>query len=196
MRLIVFGCSCPYGHGLPDCLQDDGITQGDTPSKTAYPALVANKLNYGIKNCAKSGNSNKEIWNDVVNFNFRPDDIAIINWTCFSRFCIIHSDKIKRLNPWNSHQKLFFMNYSNRNDMILDFYLRLNHVSFYLNSKGVPNYNFLIEEPDFQPDWSLTSTLGKFEILDKADDSSHPGPVSHSRFAEYVYDIIISSQTN
>jgi hypothetical protein len=44
MRIIAFGCSYTYGHGLPDCLDDDKITQGPTHSNLAYPSILAEKL--------------------------------------------------------------------------------------------------------------------------------------------------------
>lgn len=187
MRIISFGCSYTFGHGLPDCLEDDKITQGSFPSNFAFPALLAKKINCESVNLAKSGNSNKEIWHDILNFNFEKEDIAIITWTYFSRFCIIKSNKIKRINPWIEEEKLFYMNYSNRHDMVLDFYCRLNHIGFYLKNIGIKNYNFVIEYPEIEkPGWSQTQVLGKFEMIDKADDDCHPGLLSHARFSEMI----------
>jgi hypothetical protein len=145
MRIIAFGCSYTYGHGLSDCLKNDKITQGSNPSKLAFPSLLAKQLDCQTVNLGKSGNSNKEIWHDILNFKFQEEDIAVITWTYFSRFCIIKSDIIKRINPWKEEEKLFYMNYSNRHDMMLDFYGRLNHVYSYLNNIGIKNYNFVIE---------------------------------------------------
>jgi len=191
MRIIAFGCSYTYGHGLADCLEEDKLTQGPNPSKLAFPSLLAKKLNCESINLGKSGNSNKEMWNDILNFKFQENDTAIITWTYFSRFCIIKSDNIRRINPWKEEEKLFYMNYSNRHDMVLDFYGRLNHVNSYLNNIDIKNYNFVIEYPDVEiPTWSQTSILGKFEMLDKADDNCHPGVNSHSEFSDSIYKII------
>lgn len=191
MRIISFGCSYTYGHGLADCLEEDKITQGADPSKLAFASLLAKKINCKCINLGKSGNSNKEIWYDILNFKFHKNDIAIITWTYFSRFCIIKSDKIRRINPWKEEEKLFYMNYSNRHDMVLDFYGRLNHVNSYLNNIGVKNYNFVIEYPDIEiPLWNQTNILGKFEMLDKAEDNCHPGVISHTEFSDSIYKII------
>ena len=191
MRIIAFGCSYTYGHGLADCLEEDKLTQGPASSKLAFPSLLAKKLNCESINLGKSGNSNKEMWNDILNFKFQENDTAIITWTYFSRFCIIKSDNIRRINPWKEEEKLFYMNYSNRHDMVLDFYGRLNHVNSYLNNIDIKNYNFVIEYPDVEiPTWSQTSILGKFEMLDKADDNCHPGVNSHSEFSDSIYKII------
>lgn len=188
MRIVAFGCSYTYGHGLPDCLEDDKITQGPNPSNLSFSALLAKQLNYQCVNLGKSGNSNKEIWHDVLNFKFQEKDIAVITWTYFSRFCIIKSDKIKRINPWTKEEKLFYMNYSNRHDMVLDFYGRLNHINSYLNSIDIKNYNFVIEYPDTdEPRWNRTDILAKFEMLDKAGDNCHPGVISHAKFSDDIY---------
>jgi hypothetical protein len=190
MRIIAFGCSYTYGHGLTDCLENDKITQGPEPSKLAFPSLLAKQLNCETVNLGKSGNSNKEIWHDILTFKFQENDIAVITWTYFSRFCIIKSNMIKRINPWKEEEKLFYMNYSNRHDMMLDFYGRLNHVYSYLNNIGIKNYNFVIEEYPDIPTWSQTKILGKFEMLDKADDDCHPGIISHAKFSDSIYKII------
>jgi hypothetical protein len=194
MRIIAFGCSCTYGHGLSDCLTDDKVTQGPTHSKLAYPSVLSKKLKCDYINLGKSGNSNKEIWHDVINFDFQKDDIAVVTWTYFSRFCIIKDDSIKRINPWLDDSKAFYMNYSNRHDMIVDFYNRLNHLNFYLDSKGIKNYNFVIEELDKNiPKWNNTNVLGLFEMIDKAEDHCHPGTISHNKFADKIYNEVIKS---
>jgi len=191
MRIVAFGCSYTYGHGLPDCLEADKITQGPNPSKLAFPALLASKLNCESVNLGKSGNSNKEIWHDILNFKFQKDDIVLVTWTYFNRYCIIKSDNIRRINPWKDDEKLYYMKYSNRHDMVLDFYGRLNHVQSYLNNIGIKNYNFVIESPDVEmPAWSQTKILGLFEMLGKADDNCHPDTSSHASFSDSIYNII------
>lgn len=191
MRVIAFGCSYTFGHGLSDCPDLNGLPSPNH-SNLAFPTLLAKKLNCDYINLGKSGNSNKEIWNDVVNFNFQKDDIAVIAWTYYSRFCVIQLDKIKRINPWNDQDKIFYMNYSNRNDMILDFYNRLNHVNFYLNSINVKNYNYIIEKLDStSPAWNKTDILGVFNKIDEAEDKCHPGEKSHLTFANTIYNHIV-----
>lgn len=191
MRIVAFGCSYTYGYGLSDCIALDKINPGDKPSKLAFPHLLSEKLNYKCINVGKPGNSNKEIWYDILNFNFQPNDIAVITWTYYSRFCIIKSDKIRRINPWIDDEKLFYMNYSNRNDMILDFYGRLNHINLYLKDTSIKNYNFIIESLDTTvPHWNVSPILGTFEMLDKAEDNCHPGTLSHAKFSDELYKII------
>ena len=191
MRLLTFGCSYTYGHGLSDCLDNNGMP-GPNPSKIAFPALLAKELNCKYINLGKSGNSNKEIWNDILNFEFEEEDIVITTWTYYSRFCIIKPNEVKRINPWKSEDKVFYMNYSNRNDMILDFYNRINHVDFYLNSINVKNYNYIVEDLEFDcPKWNKSIILGVFEKIDEAEDNCHPGLKSHQEFSNKIYNHIV-----
>lgn len=190
MRIIAFGCSYTYGHGLPDCCDNSG-QPGNQPSQFAFPALLAKKLNCECINLGKSGNSNKEIWNDVLNFQFKKNDISIITWTYYDRFCIIKPDKIQRISPWIKKERIFYMNYNNRNDMVLDFYNRLNHIDLYLEKIGIKNLNYIIENNDIKtPNWNLTNIEGDFEMLDKAGDNCHPGVLSHENFATKIYKLI------
>ena len=194
MRIISFGCSYTYGHGLSDCIGEDKISHGPEYSKLAYPSILSKKLNCECVNLGKSGNSNKEIWHDILTFNFQKEDIAIITWTYFSRFCIIKNNSIKRINSWKEDSKSYYMNYSNRHDMMLDFYVRLNHVNSYLDRLPIKKYNYVIEDIDGDvPKWSNTNILGLFKMLDKAEDDCHPGIVSHNKFAENIYSEIIKS---
>ena len=191
MRIIAFGCSYTYGHGLPDCLDKDGYP-GVYPSNFAFPALLSKKLNCEYINLGKSGNSNKEIWHDILNFQFRENDISIVTWTYYDRYCIIKPDKIQRINPWIKKERIFYMNYNNRNDMILDFYNRLNHIQLYLDKIKITNLNYIVEENNMlPPDWNFTNIIGKFEMLDKATDNCHPGIQSHAVFADEIYNHII-----
>ena len=59
-RLVTFGCSLTYGHGLADCYLPNG-REGPEPSIQAWPKLVSNKLRIEVDNRGIPGGSNKEI---------------------------------------------------------------------------------------------------------------------------------------
>ena len=141
MRLVAFGCSFTWGCGLSDVWnveKNKGIfNQG--PSKYAWPQVLADKLNLECINLGIPGASNKEIWYNIVNAEFENDDIIIILWSHFNRYCFIQKNKIMqlgtwmvidRLRRWRSHpkqreqSKTFFKYFYNEYDMLLDFYLR------------------------------------------------------------------------
>ena len=83
-RVVAFGCSQTFGHGLPDCI--DPNNNNEQPSKFAWPALLQ-----GI-NCAVPGGSNKLAIYKALNFNWRTNDVAVFVWTYINRSCIVETD--------------------------------------------------------------------------------------------------------
>ena len=152
MRLVAFGCSNTFGQSLPDVWdyeKNEGIfNQG--PSKYAWPQLLADKLNVECINNGIPGASNKEIWYNIVNAEFENDDIIIILWSHLNRYCLIQKNKIMQLGTWmvmdqlrrwcfsqkqREQTKTFFKYFYNEYDMLLDFYLRTNHIQSFLQDK-------------------------------------------------------------
>ena len=83
-RLLAFGCSNTYGHGLEDCLLKDN-QPGPQPSKFAWPSLLANKLNIPCLNLAEPGSSNQDILRKILSEDIHENDIIVILWTHYSR---------------------------------------------------------------------------------------------------------------
>ena len=84
-RLVAFGCSVTYGHGLEDCIASDGIGAGSIPSKFSLPSILADKMNLDCDNRAVCGLSNLGIVDKILNYSFNEDDMIIIMWTFFER---------------------------------------------------------------------------------------------------------------
>jgi len=93
-RLVAFGCSYTYGHGLPDCLMAKGRA-GRKPSKFAWPHLLAKKLDKQLYNAGIPGASNKLIMDTVINFPLKPTDTVVILWTYLNRHCILSHKKLE-----------------------------------------------------------------------------------------------------
>ena len=85
-RLITFGDSFTYGHGLPDCFVAP-YYPGDKPSKLGWVNILANKLNIDhVTNLSRPGASNRYILHSIINFNdFKEEDLIIIQPTYYSR---------------------------------------------------------------------------------------------------------------
>lgn len=80
-RLIAFGCSNTFGQALPDVWDFNKNKPVDkTPSKYAWPQLLADKLNFECVNNGIQGNSPKDTWWLVMNFSFKDNDIVTILW--------------------------------------------------------------------------------------------------------------------
>jgi len=97
MRILAFGDSYTYGHGLSDCIKKDAVMPGDQPSNKSYIALLAKKINCPLINFSLPGNSNHNMWhqaviNNVKNNVYKPDDIIIVQWTFPTRFGYSNSD--------------------------------------------------------------------------------------------------------
>ena len=86
LRIIAFGCSQTYGHCLEDAYVVDNtkwdkVTVAEQPSKLAYPQLLGDYFNCEVHNLSYPGASNRNMWYEIINFNFEPTDIVICTWT-------------------------------------------------------------------------------------------------------------------
>ena len=63
---------------------------------------------------------------------FFKDDIVIVMWSFFDRWCVIKKDELKYIRHQES---LFFKYFHDDYDMLLDFYLRINHIQSFLQNK-------------------------------------------------------------
>lgn len=83
MRFVAFGCSHTRG---------DGILPGDTwqtaPSRASWVQVLSDKFNIPLLNLACSGGSNLLILHAIRSHEWQQGDIALIQWTYFSRSTI------------------------------------------------------------------------------------------------------------
>jgi len=91
-RVVAFGCSFTYGHGLRDCLGQDNHPS-PVPSRFAYPQVYANKTNRKCLNCSWPGASNKHIAKRAVEFAYNENDTVLIMWTYFDRNSLFTEQK-------------------------------------------------------------------------------------------------------
>lgn len=204
-RLVAFGCSTTFGHGLKDCFVPP-LDPGHKPSLLAWPQLVANKLDRQCINKGVPGASNKLIWNIVMNTQYRHSDIAIISWSYPERWCIIKSienaEDIKEVSIYDESKasKAFYKHIHNEADMDVDLNLRMHHTHLYLNSLGVQNYHTVLDRDIFnRQKWNSAPMLtSDFEAIrqlhPRALDNSHPGPGAHQQHAEEIYNEITVKQ--
>jgi len=140
MRLIAFGCSLTFGVGLSDIWDyKKNKCIYESPSKFAWPQLVANKLNIECVNKSKAGAGTKEIWFKIVNTKFKNSDIVIVMWSNINRHCIINEENhsIQRVNIWDKddQSKLFYKYFWCPSDFYLETLLRVNHIQLFLQDK-------------------------------------------------------------
>lgn len=200
-RLITFGCSLAYGHGLSDCIKQPYNEPGETASQQAFPALVARKLNRECLNLSRPGASNKEIWNNAVNYNYHSKDIVVVHWTYPDRNIVYKDDNtIIELAPWNDNteSKLFYKHFHSNRDTNDDFYQRLDQLNN-LYTRLDLKFLFLIPANKYyseQPSW-CNAKIAEHSIEklcrdnnDFALDKIHPGENSHFELARQIYHIL------
>jgi len=212
-RLIAFGDSFTYGHGLSDChipikkvafLTTEKNWAGPVPSKFAWPQVLGDMMGLEVVNKSAPGNSNIQILRDILSFeNFLPSDLVIIGWTYPVRDCVfkknfLGKDISFRISPWyddKSFLKKWLVVHSDY-DLAIRAGLYVHHAESFLKTKGIKQYHFCSHQEllDVMPEFTLVPENFIDEKilprLDKALDNSHPGPGSHRQAAEKLYEII------
>jgi len=99
-RLIAFGDSFTFGNDLSDW-------DNHTPSRSTWPALLAEHLNLDYKCLAEPGSSNSSISRQVLSFEFQPDDFVILNWTWINRWDFFNGSKWETVRPFGCENSVF-----------------------------------------------------------------------------------------
>lgn len=199
MRLVAFGCSLTYGHGLADCWDPTLKQPREHSSSFAWPVVAARELNRECVNTSFPGASNKEILFKIQNFIFHPDDVVAILWTFPGRSCTIKVDTeifngqkfdnsiFDRIVPSNIEHEDFYKSYS-ETDALVDLYTRIEYANLYFNSRKITAFHFLIE-PRLVKEYSwFTAQIEPIYMSEikksfpVAADDLHPGKLAHREF--------------
>jgi len=227
-RVITFGCSNTFGVALPDVwnyAKKQAITDRG-PSKYAWPQLLANKLNSECINLGIPGASNKQIWHTIITTTFHQTDIVIVLWSWYDRWCVLdkkqNNYEITQFHPYQKFEtgEVFFKYLHTTYDMVLDFYLRCNHIETFLKDKvkiikqGAQEHGRIRKDVEYNeeeqkakkrlmydsnihvvPDWNnvsfFKSSLSDLrDVAPRACDNEHAGPKAHEKFATMIYNDI------
>lgn len=195
-RLITFGCSLTYGHGLPDCFIPPK-NPGPEPSKMGWASTIAKYMNRECVNQSSPGASNKKIWNTIINFDFKETDIVFILWSHEERYSIIKKDTIVDIGIWTGHDS-FYKDYYDENDAMLMSKLFVNHANMFVESKNIRVFNMVIspKRKDILTLGDMTMPhipvyVGKFcKWYPYALDRSHPGIECNEVFSKKILDYL------
>ena len=202
-RVVAFGASYVYGHGLPDCFIFPD-SAGAKPSNWAWPTKLANKLGIEGVNVSSPGASNQEILDTILNFKFEYNDIIFVMWTNKDRDIIYNSTgkRITTVAHWtrdeNSNVKEWLKLHSEY-DLAMRSWLSIHHAYLHLAYKEFYFLNGCPGDLEFNticPPWAdhikfLKSDITAFDFNNpKALDNIHPGIECHFQFAESVYNEI------
>lgn len=204
-RLIAFGCSMTYGHGLPDCTSNTHLP-GPVSSKLAWPEIVAQQLGRLCINMSTPGSSNKRIWHNIINFKFKKNDIAVILWSFEDRSAVLQDKKsVYDIGHWveSDSAKTYYQHCYNRYDALMQTKLFVSHTNFLLKEKKVPVYNLTARKEAVNffklsthttphvPLYIINNYKGHYP---KALDNKHPGVECHLVFGNDVSQYILSNK--
>lgn len=203
-RLITFGCSMTYGHGLADCLQNDN-GPGYVSSKFAWPEHLGRYLEKDVINKSKPGASNLEILYHILNFEFDQDDIVVILWSFPSRDLIFNEPtpeytfEYTPIGSWqDSDLARSWLKTHSDHDLMIRTWLHIHHAEQYLENNKLVNNSFVLIYDIYgrHPEYLRFKNLSNSTTIDRTDiafDGTHPGPISHQRMADKIFKLL--SQT-
>ena len=196
-RLVTFGCSFTYGHGLEDCHIEPN-KPGPNPSKLAWPSLLANMLGLEVMNCSNPGASNIHILWKLLNFDFKDDDLCVIMWTHFGRHPFSKLKYDSSIIDWDNYERdsIKNMHVIGDEDISIRNMITIHHGYLHLLNKNIKHL-FIIGSPDLTvkfPDIEIPTLMKdiiiKKYLVDKALDDMHPGPNTHMSIAKELLDKI------
>ena len=195
-RLITFGCSFTFGHGLEDCFNPP-VYPGKEPSKFAWPSLLADDLNLSLINTSRCGSSNLEILCKILEFDFLENDLIIIMWSFPDRDLLFQNGTSSTISAWDDEKKLWFKLHTIE-DMGVRSWLYIHHAQTYLTQKNKKFYNIFANYQklkDHKKDFLKVNYL-PYDMSKKVDhalDNSHPGPITHRILADRLKELIYAN---
>lgn len=203
-RLVAFGCSFTYGQGLPNSKIGNNTTKfASQPSDHSWPYKLAEMLNVEGVNKGIPGASNLEILYHILNFDFKPNDIVVVMWSLPDRDLYFQSSRgfkpFRQLGTWltnrNKYEEEWFKNLDFKDNCIKS-WIYIQHADLYLKSLSLKYIHYpilpnLLEEyrPEFIKKIDNFFNNGFIDI-DKCQEGSHPGILSHIETANVVYKIL------
>ena len=178
MRLVAFGCSNTIGEACD----------------TNWPTQLSELLDVKCINLGKSGSSNRELWWNIINYKYEPEDVVVVLWTFPNRDCIITNDNVEQLGDWHKNKTVarYMVETYDDFDKIVESHTYIQHANTLI--KNI--YNFACDEVSLipYPRWQTIPLLGNLQPIyengDRGTDNIHPGPTCHKQFANYMLDKI------
>lgn len=195
-RLITFGCSLTYGHGLPDCFEPP-LNPGPMPSNMGWPRMVADKKEMHLVNVSQCGISNRQIMHNILNFDFQKTDTVVILWTNIYRWCKILEDSIEDIGSWQNTptSDAYVQHMSDEHDCLVSTSHYINLADYHLKNVGL-NPTHIISLRKFYKDFKWNNAIMQdFDYrlrknFPSALDNHHPGIEANREFAKLVLESI------
>jgi hypothetical protein len=205
-RIVAFGCSHTYGHGLSDCNILPGNTFGPKPSKFAWPELLGKEFNLEVVNMGKPASSNIGILSRILNFKFLETDLVIVQWTYTGRDLLFLSALVEQhiLPNWNGLSPQRSKDYYNTHteyDTTVKSLFHIHHADIFFRYRNLNCLHYIVETELPSIDTAKNTkfkwfniTLESFKIrsleIDKADDKMHSGPKTQIEISKTIISLI------
>lgn len=192
-RLVTFGCSLTYGHGLPDCIELPN-NPGDLPSSMGWPNTVAKYKRMSLLNMSKPGIGNRHIMHRILNFNFENTDTVVILWTNPVRWSRIFEDRVEDIGAWQSSKiaGMFLYYLSDDYDCMLSTAHNIQLSDYHIKNKGIEPVHVISNRYFFKDFPWNNAKLENYDFQElreqypNALDGIHPGLEAHNEFAKLV----------
>lgn len=189
MRLVFFGDSFTYGHGLDDCLCSEN-KPGNCPSQLGWAAQLADMFGTVHVNLSKPGCSNQYIFKLIRETEFQANDLVIVQWSFVDRdFLLMSDESVRHIGNWMTdfEAKNYYKAHSDL-DITRRSILTIEHAALWLANKNLA-WLFLS---------NIQITAAKDLITDAetniwfksgqdyAADGSHPGQITNTEWAKKI----------
>ena len=180
-KLVTFGCSFTYGHGLADCMAEDG-SNGPTASEQAWPSVLGKLTGMKVDNASEPGSSNLMITKAIVDYSkYTKDTVVVVMWSNNDRETIYKTgnEKLHMLpgflddtmpgtfwfdkdkNNFKKTITTYYENYHEDWNATLNQTIRMNFVHAFLKSKGIQSFHLQIAHHHTDPNY-----FKKFNVRD------------------------------
>jgi hypothetical protein len=218
MNLKSFGCSFIFGTDLADDGRDQNYA---TPSRLTWPALLAQKLNYGYQCYARPGAGNlRTAERTLSQLACNDPALYIIGWTWVDRFDYTQDDdKWLTLMPGDitAHADYYYRNLHSQYRDKLSTLMSIKLVIDTLRQKGYPYIMTYMDDLIFETKWHTTpaitdlqeyirphmTTFDNMNFLDWSRENGHlisktkhPLESAHASAAEYMLNVFDKQKIN
>ena len=180
-KLVTFGCSHTYGHGLSDCIAEDG-SNGPTASQQAWPSILSGLTDMKVDNASRPGASNLMITKAIVDYSkYDKNTVVVIMWSNNNRETIYKPGGEEKLHMlpgflsagmpkdfwWDKEDTFkkdvttYYETFHEDWNATLNQMIRMNFVHAFLKSKGIQSFHLQIAHHHTDPNY-----FKKFNVRD------------------------------
>lgn len=164
-KLVTFGCSHTYGHGLSDCIAEDG-SNGPTASQQAWPIILGGLTDMKVDNASRPGAGNLMITKAIVDYSkYDKNTVVVIMWSHNNRETIYKDGGEEKLHMlpgflsagmpkdfwWDKEDTFkkdvttYYETFHEDWNATLNQMIRMNFVHAFLKSKGIQSFHVYCE---------------------------------------------------